>query len=218
MINMTDLTQEDLIYMARNADDWRARSDAVLKITDENVLKDIFAKDSIVMVKIKAICNINDTDFLSDECLNNPQSHIRYTILNRILDENLLEGDELNLLLTQLTLNDPEVTVSQMACRNLSVDNQDVFVGIVASNRDDGLRREATSKIADADILNDLALHDSNRFVRLEAILNPNMESLYTLVEAVKDDENEFNCLRRLYSTRLCITDCLKFHNPSHFL
>lgn len=193
MMNMTDLTQEDLIYTARNASDWKDRSEAVLKITDEEVLKDIFAKDSIVMVKIKAVCNINDTDFLRDECLNNPQSHVRYTILNRILDEKLLEGDELNLLLTHLTLNDPEVTVSQMACRNLSADNHDVFVEAVASNRDDDLRREATSKIADADILNDLALHDSNRFVRLEAISNPNMESLYTLIEAIKNDENEFN-------------------------
>lgn len=190
---MSDLTQEELIDIARNDSDWNVRANAVERIFDENVLKDVFRNDSVVIVKVRAVSNINDLDFLTDECRNNPQGHIRYAILNRILDEGLLEGDDLDLLLAHLTLNDPEVAVSETACRNLGCDNQNVFVNVAKSNRDEALRREAASKISDEDVLKDLALNDESRFVRLEAIQNPNLTDIDTLTFAIIGDDDKFN-------------------------
>lgn len=190
---MSDLTQEELIDIARNDSDWNVRASAVERICDENVLKDVFRNDSVVMVKIRAVSNINDLYFLTDECRNNPQGHIRYAILNRILDEGLLEGKDLDLLLVHLTLNDPEVAVSETACRNLGCDNQDVFVNVARSARDEAIRCQAASKITDEDVLKDLALNDESRFVRLEAIQNPNMADIDTLTFAIIDDDDKFN-------------------------
>lgn len=187
------MTQEELIDIARNDSDWNVRASAVERICDENVLKDVFRNDSVVMVKIRAVSNINDLDFLTDECRNNPQGHIRYAILNRILDEGLLEGKDLDLLLVHLTLNDPEVAVSETACRNLGCDNQDVFVNVARSARDEAIRCQAASKITDEDVLKDLALNDESRFVRLEAIQNPNMADIDTLTFAIIDDDDKFN-------------------------
>ena len=190
---MDNLTQDELIDIARNGSDWNARADACEKIRDENALKDIFRYDSIVMVKIKAVYNICDVDFLYDECLNNPQGHIRHAILNRILDEKLLNEGLLNSLLAKITLNDPEKIVRQVACRNLSDDFQEIFIYLALNSSDDELRCEAISKIRDANTLKYLALNDENRFVRLESVLNPNMVSIDTLVEIIGNDEDEFN-------------------------
>ena len=49
-----------------NDSDWKVRRDAVSKITDDNVLKDIFRNDSVLMVKISAANAIDDVDFLFD--------------------------------------------------------------------------------------------------------------------------------------------------------
>ena len=176
-----------------NDSDWKVRRDEVSKITDDNVLKDIFRNDSVLMVKISAANAIDDVDFLFDECMNNPQSHIRHAILNRILDEKLLEEDRLNSLLAHMALNDPEDIVSQIACKNLGSEFQEIFIYLAGSQSDEALRCEATSKITDENVLKDLATNDENIFVRLEAISNINMNDLDALVEVVKNDENEFN-------------------------
>lgn len=190
---MSDFTQAELIDIALSSPDWNVRSNAVEKITDEHALKGIFKNDSVAMVKIKAMRRIHDADFLCDECLNNPQGHVRRAILSHILDENLLEDDDLNSLLAHLTLDDPEDIVSQVACENLSADYQDVFVDVTKSQRDEKLRCEAISKITDENILRDLALGDENSFIRLEAIQNPNLADINILAEAIRNDEKEFN-------------------------
>ena len=195
---------DDFTGIALNALDWRTRKDAVLKITDEDVLKDIFINDSVVMVKIAAMDGIGDADFLYGECLNNPNGHIRMAILSRILDENLLESNKLDLLLRNLALNDPEDIVSQMSCENLSEDYQDVFKRIAYSKRGDKLRCRAISRIADEDILNDLALNDENAFIRLEAIQNPNLADVKVLARVIENDDEEFNRI----SAVMKIQDC----------
>ena len=217
VVDMADSTQEDLIDIAKNDPDWKARRNAVLEISDDDALKNVFRNDSVVMVKIAALGNIEDTDFLCDECLNNPQGHIRHAILNRILDENLLCGDELNSLLTHLTLNDPELIVSQIACRNLSDENQEVFVRVANINRDETIRCEAVSKIRDEVILMHFAINDENRFVRLEAIQNPNLKDIDTFTFAIIDDEDKFN--RFMALSRILDADALFdiiFYEPLH--
>lgn len=195
---------DDFTGIALNALDWRTRKDAVLKITDEDILKDIFINDSVVMVKIAAMDGIGDADFLYGECLNNPNGHIRMAILSRILDENLLESNKLDLLLRNLALNDPEDIVSQMSCENLNKDYQDVFKRIAYSKRGDKLRCRAISRIADEDILNDLALNDENTFIRLEAIQNPNLADVKVLARVIENDDEEFNRI----SAVMKIQDC----------
>ncbi|WP_298523737.1 hypothetical protein [uncultured Methanobrevibacter sp.] len=190
---MANSNHNEIISIAMNDSDWKVRKDAVSKITDDNVLKDIFRNDSVLMVKITAANTIADVDFLSDECMNNPQGHIRHAILNRILDENLLEEDRLNSLLAHLALTDPEDIVRQIACKNLGSEFQEIFIYIAKSQSDETIRCEAASKITDEDILKDLAINDENIFVRLDAISNRNMTDIDALVEVVKNDENEFN-------------------------
>lgn len=195
---------DDFADISLNDSDWRVRKDAASKVTDEDVLKDIFINDSVVMVRIAAMRRIDDSDFLYYECKNNPQGHIRRAVLSRILDENLLESNKLDLLLMHLTLNDPEDIVSQIACENLSEDYQDVFASIAHSKRGDKLRCEAISKISDENILNDLALNDKNRFIRLEAIQNPNLADVRVLAKVIENDEVEFNRI----SAIMKIPDC----------
>ena len=195
---------DDFADIALSDSDWRARKDAVSKVTDEDVLKDIFINDSVVTVKIAAMSGIDDADFLYDECWNNPNGHLRMAILSRILDESLLESDKLDSLLRYLALNDPEDIVSRAACENLGENHQDVFESIAHSKRGDKLRCEAISKIADEDILNDLALKDENAFIRLEAIQNPNLTDINILARVIEKDENEFNRISAVMKIRDC--------------
>lgn len=163
------------------------------KVTDECILKDIFLNDSNITVKIKAQELIKDTDFIYGECLNNPSAHLRIACLNHILDDNLGGEDEKNSLLCRLTLNDPDSNVCLKACENLDGAFQEVFTQIAKSQCDTSLRRLAISKIDDEEILKELAINDEDRFIRLEAIQNPNLTDLNTLSRIIADDEDEFN-------------------------
>ena len=163
------------------------------KITDESALKDIFLNDSSITVKIKAQELIEDKDFLYDECLNNPSAHLRFACLNHIIDDDLGSEDEKKSLLSHLTLNDPDDNVRLLACKNLDDASQDVFCHVLESGCGGDLRRQVISKIRDVNILNELALNSEDKFIRLEAIQNPNMDNLDTLSQIILGDSDEFN-------------------------
>jgi len=101
--------------MAKHHNDLQVRCDMVQFIDDEDILKDIFLNDDVARVCICAMSQIKDTDFLTDECLNNPNSHLRLAILNRIFDESLLSENELSQLLEKILLNDPDSYVLKTA-------------------------------------------------------------------------------------------------------
>lgn len=175
-----------------NSADLESRLKATEEITDEHALKDIFINDSSPTVRIKALGQIKDTDFLFDECLNNPSANIRMACLNHIIDSDFADDDEINLLLKCLTLNDPDTHVRRVACENLDTDNQDVFSKIAKSDADTTLRRQAILKITDENLLRKFAF-DEDKFIRLEAILNPNLTDPEVLASVILKDDDEFN-------------------------
>lgn len=199
------MTYQNLdVFLAKNDSDWQVRMDSLEKITDEYVLKDIFQSDEVINVRIKAMGQIKDTDFLVDECLNNPNSHIRLAILNRICDELLLDDNDLSLLLEKILLNDQDSYVLKTAFEKADNVRQDVLVQVLNSRDDEIIQREAVKRLTSENLLTDYALNNPNDYIRLEAIQNPNLGSIKTIHKIIATDENEFNRLMAIYKINYC--------------
>lgn len=179
--------------MAKHHNDLQVRCDMVQFIDDEDILKDIFLNDDVARVCICAMSQIKDTDFLTDECLNNPNSHLRLAILNRIFDESLLSGNELSQLLEKILLNDPDSYVLKTALEKAKSVNHDVLVKILKANDDEVIIKEALKKLADEKLLADFALNHPTSHIRLAAIQNPNLRDINTIYKIIVCDENELN-------------------------
>lgn len=179
--------------MAKHHNDLQVRCDMVHFIDDEDILKDIFLNDDVARVCICAMSQIKDTDFLTDECLNNPNSHLRLAILNRIFDESLLSENELSQLLEKILLNDPNSYVLKTALEKAKSVNHDVLVKILKANDDEVIIKEALKKLADEKLLADFALNHPTAHIRLAAIQNPNLRDINTIYKIIVCDENELN-------------------------
>lgn len=190
--------------MAENDADWQVRFDALENISDEDTLKDIFESDDAINVRISAMHKIKDRDFLLDACLNNPDSRIRLAILNRIFDESLLNENDLSLLLEKILLNDPDSYVLKTSLQKADLISQDALIEVANASSDETIIKEAIKNITVEDILTDFALNNSNDFVRLEAISNPNLTCIDVISEIIINDENEFNRLMAIYKIHDC--------------
>ena len=192
------------VFLAKNDADWQVRCDAVENIDDEDILKDIFESDSVINVRISAMHQIKDRDFLLDACLNNPDSRMRLAILNRIFDESLVEDKDLSLLLEKILLNDPDSYVLKTVFQKADLISQEVLIEVANTCSDEIIIKEAIKNITNENILTDFALYNSNEFIRLEAISNPNLTSNDVISEIIVNDENELNRLMAIYK----IPDC----------
>lgn len=179
--------------MAEYHSDLQIRLDMIQFIDDEDTLKDIFLNDNAPQVCICAMAQIKDIDFLIDECLNNPNSHLRLAILNRISDENLLGENELSLFLEKIILNDPDSYVLKTALEKARFVNQEVLVNVLNSNDDEIIIKEALKKLTDEKLLADFALTHPLAHIRLAAIQNPNLRDINVISEIIASDENDLN-------------------------
>lgn len=195
-----------MIFFAENDDDWQVRMDAAENINDEYVLKEIFSRDNVDNVCISAMNQIKDTDFLIDECLNNPNSHLRLAILNRIIVESLLSEKELSMLLEKILLNDFDVFVLKRAFDKVELVSQDVLIRIANSKDNETVKKEAIKNITDEKTLSDFALNDSNDYIRLEAIQNPNLINPESIFEIILNESNDFNRLMAFAKINDCET------------
>lgn len=191
--------QEKIIDMAKNDPDWQVRLAAVENIQDENVLKGILEEELTPAVAIKAMEHINDKEFLTDICLNNPDSHLRLATINRISDESLLSKEELSSLLEKMLLNDSDVFVLKSICDNPNLDNQQVLIDVATSSNDELIKRQLVRKITDENILTNFALNDDNPYIRREAIQNPNLRNLNVICDIIRFDDEEFNRIMAIY-------------------
>ena len=191
--------QDEVIYTAKNDIDWQVRRLAVEKINDENVLKDIVNDELTSAVAIKAMEHIDDIEFLSDICLNHPDAYVRLASINRISDESLLLKKDLTSLLDKILFNDPNDIVLKSVCENPYLDNQESLTKAVFTIENEDIKRLLIRKITDEDMLADFALNSENKFLRLEAIQNPNLTDLDTISEIIIRDDDEFNRAMAIY-------------------
>ncbi|MEE0934630.1 MAG: hypothetical protein U0L42_03060 [Methanobrevibacter sp.] len=191
--------QDEVIYTAKNDIDWQVRRVAVEKINDENVLKDIVNEELTSAVAIKAMEHIDDKEFLSDICLNHPDAYVRLACINRMSDESLLLKKDLTSLLDKILFNDPNDIVLKSVCENPYLDNQESLTKAVFTIENEDIKRLLIRKITDEDMLADFALNSENKFLRLEAIQNPNLTDLDTISEIIIHDSDEFNRLMAIY-------------------
>lgn len=191
--------QDEVIYTAKNDIDWQVRRLAVEKINDENVLKDIVNEELTSAVAIKAMEHIDDKEFLSDICLNHPDAYVRLACINRMSDESLLLKKDLTSLLDKILFNDPNDIVLKSVCENPYLDNQESLTKAVFTIENEDIKRLLIRKITDEDMLADFALNSENKFLRLEAIQNPNLTDLDTISEIIIHDSDEFNRLMAIY-------------------
>ena len=191
--------QDEVIYTAKNDIDWQVRRVAVEKINDENVLKDIVNEELTSAVAIKAMEHIDDIEFLSDICLNHPDAYVRLACINRMSDESLLLKKDLTSLLDKILFNDPNDIVLKSVCENPYLDNQESLTKAVFTIENEDIKRLLIRKITDEDMLADFALNSENKFLRLEAIQNPNLTDLDTISEIIIHDSDEFNRLMAIY-------------------
>ena len=191
--------QDEVIYTAKNDIDWQVRRVAVEKINDENVLKDIVNEELTSAVAIKAMEHIDDKEFLSDICLNHPDAYVRLACINRMSDESLLLKKDLTSLLDKILFNDPNDIVLKSVCENPYLDNQESLTKAVFTIENEDIKRLLIRKITDEDMLADFALNSENKFLRLEAIQNPNLTDLDTISEIIIHDSDEFNRLVAIY-------------------
>lgn len=191
--------QDEVIYTAKNDIDWQVRRLAVEKVNDENVLKDIVNDELTSAVAIKAMEHIDDIEFLSDICLNHPDAYVRLASFNRISDESLLLKKDLTSLLDKILFNDPNDIVLKSVCENPYLDNQESLTKAVFTIENDDIKKLLLRKITDEAILADFALNSENKFLRLEAIQNPNLTDLDTISEIIIHDSDEFNRAMAIY-------------------
>jgi len=191
--------QDEVIYTAKNDIDWQVRRLAVEKINDENVLKDIVNDELTSAVAIKAMEHIDDIEFLSDICLNHPDAYVRLASINRISDESLLLKKDLTSLLDKILFNDPNDIVLKSVCENPYLDNQESLTKAVFTIENEDIKKLLLRKITDEAILADFALNSENKFLRLEAIQNPNLTDLDTISEIIIRDDDEFNRAMAIY-------------------
>lgn len=191
--------QDEVIYTAKNDIDWQVRRVAVEKINDENVLKDIVNDELTSAVAIKAMEHIDDIEFLSDICLNHPDAYVRLASINRISDESLLLKKDLTSLLDKILFNDPNDIVLKSVCENPYLDNQESLTKAVFTIENEDIKKLLLRKITDEAILADFALNSENKFLRLEAIQNPNLIDLDTISEIIIRDDDEFNRVMAIY-------------------
>ena len=204
-IHISDWSNNNLnVFLAKNNDDMHLHSDAFENICDEDMLKDIINGDDAINVRISAIHQIKDMDFLLDECLNNPDSRIRMAILSRILDESLLDDLELSLLLEKIILNDPDIYVLKTAFQKADLISQEAIIEVAYNRSDDEIIKEAVKNITDEKILADFAINNSSEFIRLEAISNQNLNDIDIIFKIIINDENEFNRLMAIYKIENC--------------
>lgn len=191
--------QDEVIYTAKNDIDWQVRRVAVEKINDENVLKDIVNDELTSAVAIKAMEHIDDKEFLSDICLNHPDAYVRLACINRMSDESLLLKKDLTSLLDKILFNDPNDIVLKSVCENPYLDNRESLTKAVFTIENEDIKRLLIRKITDEDMLADFALNSENKFLRLEAIQNPNLTDLDTISEIIIHDSDEFNRAMAIY-------------------
>lgn len=191
--------QDEVIYTAKNDIDWQVRRLAVEKINDENVLKDIVNEELTSAVAIKAMEHIDDKEFLSDICLNHPDAYVRLACINRMSDESLLLKKDLTSLLDKILFNDSNDIVLKSVCENPYLDNQESLTKAVFTIENEDIKRLLIRKITDEDMLADFALNSENKFLRLEAIQNPNLTDLDTISEIIIHDSDEFNRAMAIY-------------------
>lgn len=190
---------EEIADIAKNDLDWHVRRVAAEHIEDENVLKYIVNCELTSAVSIKAMENINDIEFLSDICLNHPDSYLRLACINRISDESLLLKEDLSLLLEKMLFNDSDSVILKSICENPNLDNQEMLIDAVNNFDDVDVQRMLLRKISDEKILANYALNNENPFIRREAIQNPNLTNLETISEIIEKDEDELNRLIAIY-------------------
>lgn len=81
-----------LAQIARKSKSWRLRADAAYFISEERVLRDIFASDSDWHVKTAALFGMTDGVFLERvACNENEDSRVRAVAVSKLRDRTILE-------------------------------------------------------------------------------------------------------------------------------
>jgi hypothetical protein len=81
-----------LAHIARKSRSWRLRADAAYFISEEKVLREIFANDSSWHVKAAALFGMTDGTFLERvACNENEDNRIRAVAVNKLRDRTILE-------------------------------------------------------------------------------------------------------------------------------
>jgi hypothetical protein len=179
--------QEDLINIAYNHGFSDVRREAVLKITDDEVLMDIFKKDRDTRVVRAAVEAVRDNDFLLDIALNFPEKNMRFIAIDNLYKNSSLD---LNSLFEHIALNDPDASLRSYAV-NL-FENHDLLLQIAKSD-DVGPSKKAIQRITDEKTLAEIGLFNPHYNVRKSAILNPHLTSFDVLCKIIKIDVNQFN-------------------------
>ncbi|WP_407377758.1 hypothetical protein [Methanobrevibacter sp.] len=148
--------------------------------------------------------NINDTDFLTDACLNNPSSHIRLAILNRICDEKLLNDIEMSAFIENVIMSDPDDFIVSTACEKLNFTNSEDVIKFLARFDDASLKPDFIKGITDEYVLKYLALNHKNNRIRAQAILNPNLTDIEVISNVIADDEDYFTRVSAISRIKNC--------------
>lgn len=86
------VSRDLLVQVARKSKSWRLRADAAYFISDEKVLREIFANDSAWQVKSAALFGMVDGDFLKRvACDEKVDGRVRAVAVHKLRDRAVLE-------------------------------------------------------------------------------------------------------------------------------
>jgi len=183
----------------------RVRKAAVMRLEDQELLKDIAVNDKIYMVRIAAVKNKNFTDqtILSQIVKKDLRLEVRKVAIGKIKNKELLENIAQNykvamlrevavknkyftdqVFLSQISRNDSDAKVRIAAIKKLS--DQKLITEIAIKDKAWDVRETALEKITDQKIIADIAKKYENRSERISTFKKINKKKL--LYEIVKKD------------------------------
>ena len=169
--------------IAESGRDVKIRCGAILKITDENVLKELALNSPDKFIRNAAIqnLNLNDADILTRIIRDDEDEFNRYWACEKINDENLF---------LTLIFDKSYYKCLKTLSENFNIATCDYFIDIYENSEDDYRRRVAAIFIDDGDYLEKIILNESVDKVRIEAVRNKNFTDEELLKRLISGEDN----------------------------
>ncbi len=155
-LRLSKITDEDLLKdIFLNGESERLRNWAASKVDDEDFFKDIFFKSDDIQARQTALENILDQDLLIDVASNAEDANLRFCATFNISDSDVLKK-----IYFESDLNRQKDLIMSIT------DDVEVSTDYAFNGYDYGLRRIACERITDENVLKDLVFKESDYWTR----------------------------------------------------
>jgi len=154
-------------YIAQNHSNWAVGRQAIERLEDQQILRQIIEKDSDSQCREAAIRNLDNQQYLVELALTHARYGVRKEAVQRLTDQSAL---------AEVAQNDPDSSIRQEAVLLLS--NQEVLKKVVLNDQNAIVRSSAVSQINDKKFIEQVALTDPHAEVRYWAVrkvVNPDV-------------------------------------------